>query len=53
VHKVGNKIECNNMHGESIKVMYDTVTLKGHLRGCAAGARKGTIKPSYFGDLLR
>jgi len=21
VHKVGNKIECNNMHGERIKIM--------------------------------
>ena len=23
MHKVGNKIECNNMHGERIKTMTD------------------------------
>jgi len=22
VHKVGNKIECNNMHGERIKILW-------------------------------
>jgi len=26
VHKVGNKIECNNMHGEQINVMYSLHT---------------------------
>ena len=29
MNKVGNKIECNNMHGERIKIVYQVGINKG------------------------
>jgi len=33
VHKVGNKIECNNMHGERIKIVTQFI-LSGNCSTC-------------------
>jgi len=49
VHKVGNKAECNNMHGERIKAYKDKLTLCA----CELDAKiRATSFLVFFNDLL-